>query len=165
MKEKKTLSVMFVILIASVLLAMSMPVANATTSIQISGSIIINTGVISPNPAGESDNSVLHISSTGMWTGGIMGSNTGEARWVGHNVLTPESWRNTHNVVTFSSATVMGKTGGLSIMTIGKTDGGKWVILGGTDELEGLHGQGTYLQTGAMFGKVSDYEGEIHFDP
>jgi hypothetical protein len=165
MKRKKTLSVMFVVSIAIVLFAMSMSIANAAKFIHISGSHFVTGATVSPNPAGESDNAVLYISSTGSYTGGIIGSFTGEGRWVGHNIGTPDLSRNTHNVVTFSAATVMGKTGGLSIMTIGKTDGGNWVILGGTDELKGLHGQGTYSATGSMFGKVADYEGEIHFDP
>ena len=166
MKEKKMLSVIFVILITSVLLSMSISVANATIAMQVSGTIIINPGaVIQPTEAGKSDNRILHVSSTGMWTGGIAGSITGEAQWVVHNFGTPEISRNSHNVIIFSSATVMGKQGTLNIMLSGKSDGGSWVILGGTDELLGLHGQGTYSQTGAMFGVVSNYEGNIHFDP
>jgi hypothetical protein len=165
MKKKKTLSRMFVILIASILLTMSMSVVNATTSTHISGSHIVSTGVVSPNPAGKSNNAVLLISSTGMYTGGITGSFTGEARWVGHNIGTPELSRNTHNVVTFSSATVMDKTGPLSIMTVGNLEGGTWVIIGGDGELTDLHGHGTYSATDAMFGVVANYEGEIHFDP
>jgi hypothetical protein len=165
MKEKKTSSTIFMILTFSILFAMSLSVANATASIPVSGSIFITAATVTPNPAGESDNAVLHLISTGTYTGSITGSYTGDGRWVGHNVGTPDLWRNTHNVATFSSATVMGKTGTLSIMLIGKTDGGTWVIIGGTGDLAGLHGQGTYSSTGALFGKVADYEGEIHFDP
>src|SRR5512135_2668278 len=92
MKQKKTLSMMFVILIASVLLAMSISVANATTSTQVSGSIIPTGGTFSPNPAGESDNTIVDVTLTGMFTGSIAGPYTGESRWVNHNADTPNLW-------------------------------------------------------------------------
>ncbi len=169
MNQKNAFSLIIVTLMASVLLAMSVSGSYASTHIQVSGSIIITGATISANAAGESDNRMVHISSTGMYTGDIAGSYTGEALWIVHNVSGPMplmgSSRNTHNVATFSSATVMGKTGTLTIMLVGNPSGESWVIIGGTDELESLHGQGTLAMTGAMMGKVANYEGTIHFDP
>ncbi len=155
---------------ASVLLAMSVSGSYDSTHIQVSGSIIITGATISANAAGESDNRMVHISSTGMYTGNIAGIYTGEALWIVHNVSGSFMSgagvsRNTHNVATFSSATVMGKTGTLVIMLVGNPAGESWVVIGGTGELEGLHGQGTLAMTGAMMGKVANYEGTIHFDP
>ncbi len=96
-----------------------------------------------------------------MLTGDIVGSATSEARWVNHNVGTPDLTRNVHTILTFSPATVAGKTGTIYFMLNGATGGGNWVILGGSGELAGLHGQGTFTTNGLAL----NYEGEIHFDP
>jgi hypothetical protein len=49
-----------------------------------------------------------------------------------------------------------------SLTTTGTTLEGTWVIISATDELAGLHGQGTWWNIPP--GKLG-YEGQIHFDP
>jgi hypothetical protein len=70
--------------------------------------------------------------------------------------------------------TVQGRTGTLQILLIGsRPDGlaeweGTWRILSGGDELEHLHGQGTWWGPGAPdFEELGEipYAGQIHFDP
>jgi len=58
-------------------------------------------------------------------------------------------------------------TGGLMMRLVGKDNGpgtewtGKWVILKGTGDLEGITGQGTWSATGG----VISYSGCVHFKP
>jgi len=79
-----------------------------------------------------------------VFTGGIEGPYTSESRWVNHNVGAPDLRRNVHHAIdTISPATVMGKTGTLYFMLDSGPSGGNWVIIGGTGDLAGLHGQGT----------------------
>ena len=163
----KALSAIFVVLAAALLLTMSISVAYATTPIPVSGFIIVQsiTGIAS-NPAGNSDNAIATLSLHGLFTGGISGSYASESRWVSHNTGTPDLWRNAHGVNIISPATVMGETGTLTFLIIGKTGtetGGNWVIVGGTDGLAGLYGQGTFSPTDNSF--IVSYEGQVHFDP
>jgi hypothetical protein len=66
------------------------------------------------------------------------------------------------------SGTVAGKTGTLEFSFIGTSPGpeygwsGTWRILGGTEDLANLHGQGVIWSNDS--GGVH-YEGQIHFDP
>jgi|OpeIllAssembly_1097287.scaffolds.fasta_scaffold27541_2 hypothetical protein len=75
----------------------------------------------------------------------------------------------------FESATVLGHTGGLTMRLQAKGYGnpfagtaawelhGTWVIIDGTGDLEGVHGQGTWWHSRTVAGLR--YEGQIHFDP
>lgn len=42
---------------------------------------------------------------------------------------------------------------------------GKWTILGGSDDLETVRGQGTFVIAPSPTGLILIYEGQIHFDP
>jgi len=164
LKKKRLISAFVVALAIVVLLSSSMSVVYATKPIPVSGSINVTGGTVySIDRAGESDNSVTYLSLKGLFTGDIAGAYTSESRWVNHNVETPsELWRNVHAVDTISPATVEGKTGTLYLMLDSGPSGGSWVIIDGTGDLAGLHGQGTVLP--ASGGGVN-YEGYIHFDP
>lgn len=75
----------------------------------------------------------------------------------------------------FTSATVLGHTGGLTMRLQATGYGnpfagisaydlqGTWVIIGGTGDLAGVHGQGTWWHTKGVSGL--QYEGQVHFDP
>jgi len=73
----------------------------------------------------------------------------------------------------FESATVLGQTGGMTMRLQAKGYGnsatlawdleGTWVIISGTGDLSGLHGQGTWWHTSGIPGL--QYEGQVHFDP
>jgi uncharacterized membrane protein len=162
-KATRVFSLMFVTLVAALLLSMSISAAHAAKPIPVQGQIIVQgTTNIVPNPAGESDNSIVTLSLYGVFVGDIAGSYTSESRWVRHDVGTPGVWTNIHAIDTISPATVMDKTGTLTFMLNGKTgQEGTWVIVGGTGELANLRGQGTYSQANAV---VVNYEGQVHFD-
>ena len=76
-------------------------------------------------------------------------------------------------IATFEECTVEGKTGGLMMLAYGKSGppgtgwSGRWVILSGTGELEGIHGRGTFWGPGfapphVVPGELS-YSGWIYF--
>lgn len=163
-KRTKVMSAIALALGIVLLLSLSMSVVYATTPIPISGSINITGATFQVDRKGESNISVTEISLGGFFVGGIAGPYISESRWVNHNVETPlELWRNVHAVDTISPATVMGKTGTLYFMLDSSgPGGGSWVIIGGTDDLAGLHGRGTTSPGG---GGVVNFEGQIHFDP
>ena len=81
----------------------------------------------------------------------------------------PPNNYNWHIERTFTG-TVDGKSGTLTmnLEAKGSSPGypgsltGTWVIIGGTDQLANLHGQGTWTNLG--MGRLA-YEGKIHFDP
>jgi len=163
-KRTKAFSALFVTLAATVLLSMSMSVAYATTPISVSGTFNVTGGTVqSWSVSGESDNGILISTVSGVYAGDIAGAYISDYHAVVHNRGTPEMWRNIHTVATIS-ATVLGeKTGTLYVMINGKYgEDGTWVIIGGTDDLAGLHGQGTYHPVTTT---LVNYEGQIHFDP
>ena len=164
-KRTKALSTIFVALAIPLLISMSIYAVDATIPVPIEGQILIKgyTSTV-PNPAGESDNSIISLSLCGVFVGDIVGSYTSESHWVRHNVGTTDVWNNIHAIDIISPATVMGKTGSLTFMlNSNAAGGGTWVIVGGTGELASLSGQGTY-STGAN-PAVVNYEGQVHFDP
>jgi len=171
-ERRKVLSAIVVTLTVALLLTMSMPVAHATPPTTISGQILITGATVyEVRLAGESDNRFVNLSLRGRFTGGISGSYTSESKWIRHDVGTPDVWTIAHGLDIMPTATVMGKTGGLVILIQGSSPGGgrpvevagyTWRIVGGTGDLEGLHGHGTAILVSEA---VVSYEGEVHFDP
>jgi len=175
-KERtKAFSAIFVALAAALLLTMSMSVAYATKPIPVSGIFSATKGVsgsIAYWQAGESDNHIWTLSDyTTTWTGGISGIGTYDGRWVFHNYGPPagDEWVNSRGSYTIA-ATVAGKSGTLYIEagSNSKTPDTPrlWRIIGGTDELANLHGQGTFepnLATPSPYDYL--YSGYVHFDP
>ncbi len=175
MIKKRTMafSAMFVALLAALLLTMSMSVAYATKPIPVSGIFSVTKGVgsITYWQAGESDNHIWTLSDyTTTWTGDISGIGTYDGRWVTHNYGPPagDEWVNSRGSYTIA-ATVDGKSGTLYIEGVGNSGNPQpstWRIIGGTDELANLHGQGTFepnLATPSPYDYL--YSGDVHFDP
>jgi hypothetical protein len=168
-KRTKALSAMFVALSAALLLTMSMSVAYAIKPEIVEGTFTSTFTFHAASRAGESDNVIANLSVNAVWSGDIQGSSTSDSRWVYHYL--PPPWvggtgaLNAHGYNTMD-ATVDSKSGILFIGIEGRRDAGgafsgTWVIIGGTDDLANLHGQGTWEQTGS----VSAYTGQIHWDP
>jgi hypothetical protein len=84
-------------------------------------------------------------------------------------------WNYTEGILTFESAVVGGRSGGLEICVHGYrpdiyTDWeGQWLVTAATGDLEGLQGQGSWSGPGWQgdpdeYGVVY-YSGSIHFEP
>jgi hypothetical protein len=163
-KTTKALSAMFVALSAALLLTMSMSVVYATASIPVNGTWYTTIpGSAITEQAGKSDNYIVTISDyTQAWTGDISGTTSYDGRWITH-VGNP-TWVNSRGHYTIE-ATVFGKSGTLYIEGVtnsGNPQPSTWRIVGGTDELANLHGEGTFV--GPVAG-VYTYTGQVHFDP
>jgi len=132
----------------------------ATSSITVSGTIVL-VGVIPVEviTKGKSDNQVMIMDLTEDWQGGIEGISTTLAVWIVHGGY--ETGLNVHEKLAFETATVMGKSGSLLLELDIEAPDGHWTIIGGTDELANLHGQGT-LSLAAM---PYSYTGQVHFAP
>jgi hypothetical protein len=173
-KRIKAFSAMFVGLAALLLLSMSISVTYATKPIPVSGSFFTTagTGSTTAEQAGKSDNGIVTISDvTVTWTGGIAGTGLFNARWVAHNVGLPlgDEWFNTRGHYAID-ATVDDKSGTLYIEACSNSGNPQalrtWRIVGGTDELANIHGQGTFvpdLSTPSLNDYL--YSGDVHFDP
>lgn len=165
MKKKNLLLTTFVII---AILAVPMSTVSATKPMAVNGNRIGLGGspVEPPRRAGNSDNLILHLAASHQWTGDIEGlSNTDVTRIMFNYFSSEPIWVNIHAVCTFPEATVMSKTGSLTIRLDfrnleGNVDG-TWVIIDGTEDLTNLRGQGK------IFGVVPNFEysGQVHFDP
>lgn len=100
---------------------------------------------------------------TGTWKGTFDGTSFDFFELVVH----PAGFVTCQGQINFSGTVNGEKTGTMIILFVGKKNldtglwSGKWVILGGTDDLAYLHGQGTW--EGPSFNLV--YSGQIHFKP
>jgi len=125
---------------------------------------------------GNSDTWIEHANTYGALAGDIVGAWTAEAYWVYHKWVGPyedpfllqTGLTNGHILQTIEVTAVMGmgKTGTIKLEfndVFGMEFGGTWTIHGGTGELKGLHGQGTWVMNFAIFEQV--FEGQVHFDP
>ncbi len=86
----------------------------------------------------------------------------------------PMTWPQTHwsyKIDRIVEGTVSGKSGTFEVKIVSSGFGrlgapvtldGTWVIMGGTGDLSGLHGQGSCSNAG---GGLNSYEGQIHLDP
>ena len=115
---------------------------------------------------GKSGDVIANTVAEHKWTGDIVGICDTDAMRHYHYSPDGSVWINVRAVDTFSEATVMGKTGGLTIrlnmvVDVTETYTGTWVIIGGTGELANLHGQGTVSGPKTAVG----YSGQVHFDP
>ena len=106
----------------------------------------------------------------GVWTGTFVGDSTEDGKMVVHS----SGFRSFKATVSFSDVTVEGKSGTLEMRAVGKRLSpdqdweGQWVITGGTGELAGLRGHGTWWGPGAPAPGVQGdihYAGQIHFEP
>ena len=114
-------------------------------------------------------NTFLDTFENGLWSGTFEGTSTEDGKVVIH---CSGAW--SFNAIVSYVGTVNGQSGTLRMSVEGsRPDGvsewhGRWVILGGTEELKTLRGQGTWWGPGAANpGEWGDiyYEGDIHFEP
>jgi hypothetical protein len=114
-------------------------------------------------------NTFLETFENGLWTGTFEGTSTEDGKVVIH---CSGSW-SFNAIVSFVGA-VNGQSGTLRMSVEGsRPDGesewyGRWVILGGTEDLATLQGQGTWWGPGSpgepIWGDIY-YEGNVHFEP
>jgi hypothetical protein len=127
------------------------------------------TGMVVDKVAGG--NTFVSISDVGYWTGTIAGDEVDVGTAVIH---LSGRWSYTEGILTFESAVVGGRSGGLEMRVRGSrpdiyTDWeGQWLITAATGGLEGLRGQGTWWGPGwqgdpNVHGVVY-YSGKIHFE-
>jgi hypothetical protein len=122
---------------------------------------------------GRSNNWLVHASTSGTFIGDIEGSFTADAHWLFLDWAGPEEDPTMLNVgavygrvlMTINPATVDGKTGTLKLLFIdsdGDESAGPWMIFGGTGELRGIRGQGTWVIPGFVGGiPCQAFEGQI----
>jgi hypothetical protein len=119
-----------------------------------------------PKVAGKSDNRMIIMDIIEEWSGDIIGIAIAKATWIVHNAplyTNPDGWLNVHAIIICEDATVLGKSGGLTIKlrVAGAGANCQWTILGGTGDLTNVHGQGT----ASMDTEPFEYTGHVHFDP
>ena len=164
--NKKAL-VLFLGLLTITMLATTISVAFATKPMKVKGTWTIATGTVYKDPEGNSDTLIETHEDTITLTGDIEGTGTGDydRRLVFHNYSPIPPWQVTQQGIITIHATVDEKEGLLYIKTVAnsqKSPDGQWTIIGGTEQLVNLHGQGTFSHlTPLMF----TYEGQVHFDP
>jgi hypothetical protein len=174
-KRTKILSTIFIALAVALPLSMSISLAYATTPKQVTWTST-PTGLIPQGgkTAGNSDTRFLDLSLTATCTGDISGTYTSDSHWIIHNWATgvpllQQPGPVQVHAIDYFTATFEGKSGTLAILvnhvyypSIGYTEG-TWVIIGGTDALANLHGQGTtYDPPGPS---LTTWTGQVHFDP
>lgn len=174
---RKTMSATILICMVAALSVLLIPVVSATKPTHVSGMLYYVPTITHVRWA----DSNLHLDTTeeSDWTGDLVGQSHDEpCRVVIHdaNGFPPTDWdfRWYTAIATFDECTVGDRTGGLVMHLVGKSGEpgedwfGQWVILGGTGELEGIHGQGTFGGPGFIPGIVVPgeiwYSGMIHFD-
>lgn len=126
---------------------------------------IFSSTTLDARTAGNSDNTILEILITEMWQGDIEGVGKGISIWVSHGWPIPGWTLNIHEKLTFSGATVLGKSGSFTMELIFQESEtrskGYWTILSGTDELANLHGHGILDLSTFPY----EYSGQVHFNP
>jgi len=170
--------------VSAFLLLALMLLASASTAITVQASKPTEvSGTYSPLPPpsqnivtsdGKSDNTNQDVVLRVNWQGSISGTGTIEMSSTNLNVGTIEERGVIHGVCTLTTGiSILGdvKAGSLTlklhnVIEHGDKNGGVWRIVGGTGDLEGLHGEGTLEMT--VFQPpliVIAYEGQIHYEP
>ncbi len=170
--------------ISGFLLLVLILLASASTVIAVQASKPTEaSGTYSPLPPpsqnivtsdGKSDNTNQDVVIRVRWQGSISGTGSMEMNSTNLNVGTVEERGVIHGVVTLTTGiSIFGnaKTGTLTlkvhnVIEHGDKNGGVWRIVGGTGDLEGLHGEGT-LETTVFQPPliVIAYNGQIHYEP
>ena len=118
-------------------------------------------------------NWISYANTYGDLIGDIEGNMTADAHWIHHDWVGPYEdplmeeleWSSGLVLLTIDPDTVMGETVTGTLTLKFTSPGDTWVIYGGTGDLKGLHGQGTWGM-GIVDGRFCQvFEGKIHFDP
>ncbi len=163
--KKKVLAIGLILAFA--ILTVPIPAVFADSPmIEVSGLINAkNTGTNLIKIAG--DNKFWDVDTASTWSGGISGTPTGSSIWIAHGTrVPPPDTVNIHIELTFTTASVDGKTGTMTVeMNIiqypadESANHGTWRIKDASGGLEGLHGEGIWLSA------PNRYEGKVHFSP
>jgi hypothetical protein len=165
--NKKVLGITGLLMVVAMLAATSSMVY-AEKSTSVSGSWTITFGTFVGRPVADGDIIIRTDQDTIMLTGDILGTETGtyDRMFLIHNYLSgPSFWKVTEHGLITIEATVDGMSGTLYIKTASnsqKAVDGVWTIVGGTEGLANLHGQGTFNHISQV---EFEYEGQVHFDP
>jgi hypothetical protein len=163
--NKKVLGII-IALMAVTTLSTTISVVFATKPTHVEGTWKIDTGTVYKDPAGNSDTLIETHEDIITLTGDIEGTGDYDRRLVFHNYSPSPPWQVTQQgIITIEEAKVGEMTGTLVISTVAnsqKSPDGQWTIIGGTEELVNLHGQGTFSHVTPLLFK---YEGQVHFDP
>lgn len=170
--------------VSGFLLLVLMLLVSASTVITVQASKPTEvSGTYSPLPPpsqnivtndGKSDNTNQDVVIRVRWQGSISGTGSMEMNSTNLNVGTLEERGVIHGICTLTTGiSIFGnaKTGTLTlkvhnVIERGDKNGGVWRIVGGTGDLEGLHGEGTLEVT--VFQPpliVIAYDGQIHYEP
>jgi hypothetical protein len=178
-------------LFVATLLLTPLSFVSATTPISISGKWIgITSSIVGTNWRIAGANSFMEVYNQGTYVSGdILGSFEQTFVDIRHfsdpeiaqSLVRPVStWPETayqwKDMVRSFEGTVLGVSGGFTMLLEAKCYGnnlkgptyydteGTWVITGGTGDLAGVHGQGTWWHIRTGF-TGQEYEGQIHFEP
>lgn len=166
--NKKVLGV-FVSLLAITMLALPMSTVYAKNDkfIAVSGEFFLFYNGVPEFKFPDNNFIWSQTDSTAMWTGDIITSGTCDFTlifikpiWDGTNIVDMHT-SVVHEVYTLTDPMIDGVQyyGELTI----SGDMGNWRILGGTEDMANIHGQGTKWSTENPI--IIGYEGWIHFDP
>jgi len=114
----------------------------------------LGTATEIPNPYKPPDKSFLSVAYDSVWTGTFAGSSKDTGLLVAHGVWPAAEPMSLVGTVWFEAAEVDGASGGLEMDAIGDRPDttsewrGTWVITGGTGDLEGIQGRGTWWGPG-----------------
>jgi hypothetical protein len=162
--NKKVLGII-IALMAVTTLSTTISVVFATKPTHVEGTWKIDTGTVYKDPAGNSDTLIETHEDTITLVGGIEGTGDYDRRLVFHKYTPAPPWQVTQQGIITIEAKVDEKEGLLYIKTVANSmtsPDGEWTIIGGTDGLVNLHGQGKFSHTSPItFG----YVGQVHFDP
>ncbi len=177
MKTRKLFAVVFVLLFALMAFTLAVTPVKASAPIHVSGTLsTVATRLSVDKTAGDNIFSTYRGDST--WTGGLScptGNGHGIQSRIAHFAGDPSSipapallYINLKVESTFTSATIDGKTGGLTLRLNGISypDGssvGTWHIVEGTGDLANIHGEGTWGKAAGPGQTL--YSGIVHFDP
>jgi hypothetical protein len=158
-----------VLVYAAILLStLLIPAAHATKPEPVSGDWFYTPYMVEITKV-VGGNTFKYGEENGIWGGNFDGTSTDSFNVIVH----PSGFVTCQGEINFEG-TVNGEIGTMVILFIGKKDlstglwSGKWVIIGGTDDLANLNGHGTWEGPGWTGGPDPGeliYEGMIHFDP
>jgi hypothetical protein len=160
--NKKVLGII-IALMAVTTLSTTISVVFATKPTHVEGTWKIDTGTVYKDPAGNSDTLIETHEDIITLTGDIEGTGDYDRRLVFHNYSPSPPWQVTQQGLITIDATVGGMSGTLYIRTVANSQkliDGEWTIIGGTEGLVNLHGQGTFDHTSPV---AFTYEGQVHF--